>query len=424
MNQADDPATYAQANGLVQGIAAGVLTPEQVEAALESTLERDFDISQADLDSAQIIFTNAFNGTDFEQLGESACGTSSVDFEEQRFDIEWQDTVYWNDQLRTVSGISYRRDQVYSETYFQGKVHNDIFRLFTNVEWRIVQPLILNVGGMYEIEDTNASAFSPRVALNYLLTPQQSLRLVYSTAVRSPDLLEQEPNYYFNIKNLDDNYLDLDNGNFYISQTGRYGKLDQEKIRSLELGYYASAPEYGFSTDIKVYYDKLTQLISDPIQLRNQNVFSDTDINISGVDYQLSWSPTRSHSLWWSGAYVDTDVDIGDNEELDADSISSLMRVETRLSAEYSNNLSWSYHPGNWSLTQSYFWHNAYNRDNNDPRHYRRYEAHVTRDWQMNQYRINTAVFWHHLVDDGRVSYRNEVYSVNDLWYLQVGLEF
>lgn len=424
LNQEDDPATYAQVNGLVQGIAAGVLTPETVELALETTLERDYDISQSDLDAAQGIFGRAFNGSDFEQLGEVICGSTSIDFEEQRVDLEWQDTVHWNDRLRTVSGVSFRRDQVYSETYFHGTVRNDIFRVFGNVEWRPFAPLLLHVGGMYETEDTNDSAFSPRVAANFMLSPQQSVRLVWSTAVRSPDLLEQEPNYYYTIGNLDDNYLGLTEGDYFEQQTGTYGQLDHEKIQSVELGYFLNVPEYNFMADIKVYRDYLTQLISNPINLTNPDVYSDTEMVIKGVDWQFSWNPAQHHSFWWSGAYVNTDVEIGEDSAIDEETLTSLLRVETRLSAEYSNNLSWAYRRGDWGLTQSYFWHNAYNRENRNPRHYRRYEANLTKDWKMDGYTVNTGLFWHHLIDDGRVIYINEVYSVNDLWYLQVGLEF
>ena len=102
----------------------------------------------------------------------------------------------------TVAGVNFRRDEVTSETYFNGTVSNDLMRVFANAEIRPLDKLIFNLGGMYEDEDKNSAVFSPRVAANFLIAPQHSLRLVYSTAVRSPDLLEQEPDYRLTLDNL------------------------------------------------------------------------------------------------------------------------------------------------------------------------------------------------------------------------------
>lgn len=424
MSQDSSPESYAQAQALVQGIALGAVTPGQVEAAIEDATERDFDISQADLDQAQQIFINAFNGSDFSNLAEVVCGEYDVDMKEQRVDVEWQDTMQWSDSLRSVAGLSYRRDQVESETYFNGVVSSDLFRIFANTEWHITERLIANVGGMYENEDTNDAVFSPRVALNLLVKPQQSLRLVYSTSVRSPDLLEKSPDYSIEVAELTDNYLGLDKALYYAHQQGRFGQLEHEKITSVELGYYARLPARDIAFDVKLYKDHLYQLISNPLNLQTPVTNSDTTLDIKGLDWQITWTPSREHSFWWSGAYVDTEVRLGDTSFLTPDEIGRLQDVETRLSAEYSNNLSWTFDPGSWQITQSYFWHNAYNRDRTNPKHYRRYELHWHKAWPVKGVSINTDVFWHHLIDDNYITYSNEVYSQTDLGYLQVGINF
>ena len=68
-------------------------------------------------------------------LDDETCGT--VPTWSISVDIEWQDTVIWNDTLRTVSGISYRHDQADSESLFKGQRSNNLVRLFGNVEWRL-----------------------------------------------------------------------------------------------------------------------------------------------------------------------------------------------------------------------------------------------------------------------------------------------
>ena len=408
---------------LVTPIALGIADPADVEARLEEELDREYDISQSDLDQAQLIFAEA--GFDVDNLTSVACGDYQLDFDEQRIDVEWQDTVHWNDWLRTVAGINYRRDEVRSEAYFNGTVSNDLFRVFANAELRPVERVVLNIGGMYEDEDKNTAVFSPRVAANYLITPQQSLRLVYSTAVRSPDLLEQSPDYSLHVTDLTDNYLGLDEGTFFATQTGAYGDLDHERITSWELGYYGRLPTRKLEMDIKVYRDHLYQLISDPINLFTPDVSADTTMNIKGVDWQFTWQPVKGHALWYSGAYLNADVRLNDTANLSSKESNDLQAVETRLSSEFSHNLSWSASFGEWRLTQSYFWHRSYNNyssGRNTP--YRRYEMNLQKDWLVNGLTIETSGFLHRLIDDSPIAYRTNYIEDRYLGYVQVGVKF
>merc|ERR1712000_801534 len=87
-------------------------------AALAGTLE-----NQQQLDLVNGIYGRY--SSDPANAGEIACGDLNQDLLEKRMDVEWQDTVQWLDSLRTVSGISYRRDQAESDTYLGGERIND-----------------------------------------------------------------------------------------------------------------------------------------------------------------------------------------------------------------------------------------------------------------------------------------------------------
>ena len=405
----------------------GLADPEVVEAEIEGVFERGFDISQSDLDEARALLVEG--GADLQTaaqtLASTVCGDYLLDFDESRFDVEFQDTVQWNDVLRTVAGANFRRDEVTSETYFNGTVSNDLMRVFANAEIRPLDKLIFNLGGMYEDEDKNSAVFSPRVAANFLIAPQHSLRLVYSTAVRSPDLLEQEPEYRLTLDNLTENYLGLEEGIYFETQNGAYGELDHERITSWELGYYGRVPSQNIEMDIKLYRDHLYQLISAPINLNTPDVSSDTEMNLSGVDWQFTWNPVRAHSLWYSGAYVDADVRLGDVSLLSVREVENLFRVETRLSSEFSHNLSWSFEYRSWRLTQSYFWHRSYDSGNDDELNpYRRYEAHLDKGWVFNSFELETSAFLHHLIDDEPIAYNTNRIEDKYLGFLQVGVKF
>lgn len=410
----------ADGDNLVGGIAAGLVTPDQVEALLLANQGLALDITQEQLDSARNIYTRGFNGTDFSRLKEMVCGDTERDLREDRYDIEWQDTMQWSDTLRTVSGISFRRDQVDSETYFNGRVHNDTYRLFGNAEWRMTPYLLMNAGGMYEAEDTNDNAFSPRLAFNWLLAPQHSIRLVYSEAVRSPDLLEQEPEYSIRVKNLGDNYLNLNDGRIYVNQTAVSRNLKHEKIASTELGYYGKFSDLNLELDIKVYQDKLTQLISDHIALNSLSVDSDTLMNINGAEMQLQWQPDSRNWFWLTAAYIDADVTLGDTSELTEKQRRSLSVVELRQTAQDNLVVSWHHQGDGWSVTASHFWLDAYNETNR----YRRYEINTKKTWSLNGYKPWAGFFLQHLIDDFPLAYADQRYSTRDLYYFQAGLDF
>jgi len=334
------------------------------------------------------------------------CGETERGLQEQRFDIEWQDTVQWSDRFRTVSGISMRRDQVNSRTLFDGVAHNDTYRLFANAEWRVSDWLIMNAGGMYEIEDQNDDAFSPRLSANFLLAPQHSIRAVYSSAVRSPDLLEQSPRYSVQIDGLSDNYLNLSSGRIFVNQFEDNRNLDHEKIISYELGYYGKTESLEW--DLKMYRDDLTQLISDSIALITTEVNSNNRMRVDGAELQMKWQASERNWLRLVGAYINADV--------------KEQRVELKATPRDSVVASWHHSGDQWSLTGSHFWYDSYG--DAASKRYRRYEINARKQWQLKGFSPWAGVFWHHVVDDNSLVYNGQYYATTDLYFFQLGMNF
>lgn len=360
-------------------------------------------------------------GADPANASELLCGDTNSNIVEQRYDVEWQDTVRWSDSLRTVSGLSFRRDQADSEAFFGGKNVNDTWRMFFNGEWRITSRLITNIGAMYENEDANEDAVSPRIALNWLLTPQQSIRFVYSEAVRSPDMLEQEPDHSIVVTNTTSNYLGVSEGTYFLHQKIDNRGLNHERISSTEIGYYGLIPELNLELDIKLYQDHLTQLISNPINLQTTKVTSDSEMRINGAEMQAQWRPRPSDWLWLTAAYIDPDVRLGDTDGLSATSIDQLYSVETKLSAENSIVVSWHHKGESWGVTTSHIWYDGYNQGS---KIYRRFEINGRKEWQVSGVLLWAGAFWQHLISDDALNYKNQRYSEDNLYYLQAGLDF
>ncbi|QQD23472.1 TonB-dependent receptor plug domain-containing protein [Venatoribacter cucullus] len=349
-------------------------------------------------------------------LDDETCGTVPTNIVDQRVDIEWQDTVIWNDTLRTVSGISYRHDQADSESLFKGQRSNNLVRLFGNVEWRLQPWLLLNAGAMYEQEDINEDAFSPRLALNWLLSPQQSVRAVFSQAVRSPDMLEQQPAWTLTAYNLRSpstgltgaasNYLELTEGTYFLSHIAADRGLDQERITSIELGYYHLLPQWRAELDIKLYRDELRDLTSGSLNFETPDVTSDDRMDIQGAEMQLKWQPHHSDWLWLTMAYTD---------------VEATRLSETRISPEKTLTASWHHRGEGWNATLSYLWLDSYANGENL---YQRSELYVRKDWQVGRYQFWTGVFWQHQFAQEALGHYTQRYSTPNLYYLQAGLEF
>lgn len=344
-------------------------------------------------------------------LTETLTGYTDYNYSDQRFDIEWQDTVIWHDRLRTVSSISYRHDENNSEAFFSGRRYNDIFRLFANAEWRITDWLLLNTAGTYEHEKINGEAFSPRVALNWLLSERQSLRLVYSEAIRSPDMIEQQPDMNIIGYNLSDNYLNVSQSPFFQANYSAHRNLEREKIKSHELGYYSIIKRLNLELDIKLYQEELSHLIADPLNLSVQMVDSNLHFTIKGAEAQFKWQPFTADTLWLTLAHMSFD-----NRGRTG------FNSETRLSAEDSATASWHHKGENgWSSTLSYLWLDGFN---NGSRLYQRSELQLRKQWQRTKYTPWMSVFWQHQFAHNALGYYSQIYSSKNLYQLQAGLNF
>ena len=356
-------------------------------------------------------FADQLLGLD-DRLNQTVDSWHDYNYSEQRFDIEWQDTVIWHDRFRTVSSISYRHDQASSQAMFQGSRSNNALRIFANAEWRITDWLLLNTAGTYEHEEINKEAFSPRIALNWLLSKQQSLRFVYSEAIRSPDMIEQQPNIKLVGRNLSQpNYLNVTEAVFFKTVHADHRNLRDEEITSYEIGYYSMIPQLKLELDIKVYKEHLTHLISDPLNLHERYVDSNTELNINGVEGQFKWQPKASDWLLLTLAHMEFD-NIKDGA----------FRLETRISPQDSATASWHHKGENgWSSTLSYLWLDSFNNGN---RLYQRSELQLRKQWQVKQYQPWLSVFWQHRFADNALGHWSQINSTSNIYQLQAGINF
>ena len=287
--------------------------------------------------------------------GDPVTARINSDSEDSRLELEFQDTVIFNDDLKLVSGIGYRHDVYRSETFFNGRGTNDQSRIFANVEYTPIQWLTLNAGGNWEYTTTTHEGyFSPRVAANFLLHPNHVIRFVYSKAVRTPDGFEQDPDYGFTLRdvgppqyaNLEGFRVESDASQSrpYLQTLGR--ELEEETIESREISYFGQFPldQAIFSLEVRAFDDKLRDMISGLITFDDWTIDNNVSMDQKGFEVEATVEyPGTTFRIAYG--YLDQDDWYDGPEILDAegnindDKKAKNVRLLGRLSVRHSGSV-------------------------------------------------------------------------------------
>lgn len=332
------------------------------------------------------------------------CGDVDQSTRETRYDLEIQDTLSLTDSLRLLSGLNYRYDRADSQTYFNGRLDDRTWRLFGQLEWRADEHWILQGGAMFENSQLSGTSLTPRVAVNYLITPRQGLRAVYSEAVRSPDMFENNVNWSYTVRNLTPNVLGLRDGEYFVKTRGP-GNLDQERMRSRELGYNGFFSDLDLNLDVKLFYDEITGMISEPLK-NNQYIASNANrARFSGSETQLDLRLSPRDRLRVSYAYVDAWASNPDDR---------------RLSAHNSGSVGWLRDWGSgWSSALFYYGDDALNQYR-----YERVDLRVAKRLRIHGSSVELAALWQQRLDDQPTTVEQNRYDSRHRLSVSAELEF
>lgn len=236
-------------------------------------------------------------------FNELHCGTVNMNVDETRSHIELQDTYVASDALRFVSGLGMRYQDANSFSYFGGKATNQVRWLFGHVEYRPTSTLTLNLGGYGESNSMGPSTFSPRAAVNYHLTDNQSVRAVYSKGTRTPDLVEMRGQSGPTIEDLSPPVQGLTSSKPVTFLRGNHD-LTPERNTSIELGYLVALRQWGMTIDTKAFSERLTNLISDYNANYEIVATNNGGVKLDGIETQASWDLSDGWSGWMSYSYL------------------------------------------------------------------------------------------------------------------------
>jgi iron complex outermembrane receptor protein len=217
-------------------------------------------------------------------------------FETHRYDFELQHNFSPNDVLRLVWGLGARHDRMHSWNLLDSHDHitRDQLRAFINAEWRALDKLNINIGAMYENFEGYKDLFSPRLAFNYHLTNNHTVRYSASRAYRMPTIWEAYAD--LQVHGIPAPWVE----HIKIATPG----MDPERIDALEIGYFGIFPESNITLDLRLFREKIDPLIS---HRRDESIFpSPPDIEdgamrffnsgyleMEGVEVQIDYRPTE-----------------------------------------------------------------------------------------------------------------------------------
>ncbi len=232
---------------------------------------------------------------------------------QQRTDIEAQQTFALGKQIRAVWGGSLRQDSVYAPHFLDSR-KTDYFnlkRLFGHVEWRAHEKLTVNAGAMLENNDFTGTDISPRISVNFKPHPNHTFRIGTSSALRTPNYVEEKFKDRLVIPTT------LPNPNALIFQyRANKGGLAPEQIISRELGYLGKIGR--MQLDVRLFSDQIDEVIRDADREdftipANTFLLNPNDVRhninqgsakVEGLEFQANWQLSRHTRLLLNHAYV------------------------------------------------------------------------------------------------------------------------
>ena len=222
----------------------------------------------------------------------------------ERIDFEIEHVFVPFEQAWMIWGVGVRRDRFRLPFYISDNDDktNMQYRVFGNLEWRFLDQFTLNLGALFERNSYTDPDISPRLALNYHFTKQQTLRFAVPRTSRIPVLGEEHLDILQAIPSL-------------IPVLGKSpNDLEAETAITFDVGYLGRFLEDKLLVDMKVSRQRFRHLINIPDFTLNDNkqpVFrydNDNTATMLSYELQLGYRPTRATLFHFGYSYVNIPV--------------------------------------------------------------------------------------------------------------------
>jgi len=397
--EAENYVNLGRVSDLLSAELGMTITPADVPVFFKTFVDPDLDIEDQD-------YISGFRG-----------------IESERYDLEFEHHLQLNDHLRATWGAGIRYDRLEGESVLghEGQSSLTSRRLFSHLEWQPSNHWTLNAGVMVEDNSIVDTIGSGRLAINYHFNEQHTLRLGYALGKRSPSLAEAKE---YNADILDDQLL--------ITAIRRSADdIEEERLRSYEIGYLAQLPGYGVTFDLRLFREEIRdglEVYQAPIDPDFPALDPDENFGVrdnllesdmTGLELQLRYRPTEYTLINAHYGYRDVDSYF-------------TARFEPKVHRNELNNRSPRHiaglllhqaFRGGWSGgVNLYHMTDADWRDGNPVDQYVRVDAVVGYDFNVGSTSGNFSLIAQNLGDDYEEHAENNVYETR--YYLKLTLDF
>lgn len=351
---------------------------------------------------------------------------------EARQEIEFQDTLLFSPDLKLVSGLSYRKDNFISETYFYGREGTYQSRVFGNLEYSPTRWLTLNAGANWETTTTTPRSghFSPRVASNFIINDNHALRFVFSQAVRSPSTFEQSADWSYTPRNVQAPFTILEGQRILMADLAADSRrpttlgetLDEERITSREISYFGQfhLDHALLMLEVRYFNDDMRDMISGILSEDEWTIDNNVALDQQGFEIETSVDFSGT-SLRATYAYLDQDGHYtGDPDSLELRDQRYFVELLSRLSVQHSGSFSWIQElPRGFTTATSFYWDDEFSKSS-----FKRADLRIARRVDMSSYSYEIAfTLQHYLSLDPWTSDDNIIEDSNQ-FFIEAGIRF
>jgi len=259
------------------------------------------------------------------------CGNVSIDIKDTRTDFTVNDTYVFNDTLRMVTGFNVSVIEYQSDYHLNGSIINNRYSIYNNTEYKPIDSITINVGILGEVEENYLEEdifWSPRVALNYHINKQSTLRFALNRSYRTPDLYERESDWNIQLTNLSPAVLGSTTALHYFAVAGN-PNLKPEKFESKEINLYSKTADSKWLIDLKIYQEKLTDVISSGLSPIFTDPTNDDAVTLEGFDLNVQYRQSSRLLFNFGYAYQDSEATNVAEEILHSDNAGFLNVIKT-----------------------------------------------------------------------------------------------
>lgn len=224
-----------------------------------------------------------------------------------RTNIELQHRFALDPQARLVWGLESRRDQTAAPFLFAGgnPAPMNLYRAFSNLDWRITPDWALNLGGLLEKNGNVAAQFIPRAFINWQASPTDTFRAGYARAWQQRNLFD----IYGDVRA----YNPRAPGELLAWPYQPNPNLQVPRVDTVELGYLGRFHTLDSTLDVRIFSERITDFVIRRTATTGNTILplpSSQFINLSspvvlrGIEYQIRTKPRAGTELLLSHTII------------------------------------------------------------------------------------------------------------------------